>query len=86
MSDALSCAELAASHVELLPARTVLSMLHQSTLHPGDIEITGPKGEQGTQGANGHSSHSFNFMGIFGWPTADGTTSGTPATTSGSPA
>ncbi|MGH3821349.1 MAG: hypothetical protein ACRDRA_00660 [Pseudonocardiaceae bacterium] len=85
MSDAMSCAELAAQHAELLPARTVLSILNQSTLNPGDIEITGPRGEPGTQGANGQSMRGFNFLGWFGWsgsdavPSTAGTTSGNPA-------
>lgn len=85
MSDAMSCAELATHHAELLPARTVLSMLHLSTLHPGDIEITGPRGEPGTQGASGQSMRGFNFLGWFGWGGPEAAP-GTAAPTSGNPA
>lgn len=48
MSDVMSFAELSGQHVELLPARTVLSMLHS------DVAGTaGAPGEPGTAGAPG---------------------------------
>ena len=80
MSDAMSRAELAAQCAELLPARTVLSMLQS-----GGIDITGPKGEPGTHGENGQSMRGFNFLGWFGWggPDPNASTAGTP---SGNPA
>jgi hypothetical protein len=84
MSDARRCAELAAAYAELLPARTVLSMLSY-----GGIDITGPKGEPGTHGENGQSMRGFNFLGWFGWGGSNPTTPATAATadaTSGDPA
>jgi hypothetical protein len=80
MSDTISSAELTAHHAELLPARTLLSLLPQ-----GDIDITGPRGEPGTPGENGQSMRSFSFLGWFGWGSSDPapSTTGTP---SGSPA
>jgi hypothetical protein len=77
MSDALNSAELAAQHAELLPARTVLSMLHA-----GGIEITGPRGEPGVAGAHGQGSRSFDLL---QW-LSPGTDPMTPGTTSGQPA
>lgn len=86
MSDAMSCAELAAQHAELLPARTVLSMLHSSTVHPGDIEITGPRGEAGTPGQNGQASGGWKLFGMFGWGGSETAPSTTATTTSGNTA
>jgi hypothetical protein len=77
MSNALNTAELAAQQVELLPARTVLSMLH-----PSGIEITGPKGDPGVAGANGQGSRSFNLLEYL----SPGSDPLTPGTTNGSPA
>jgi hypothetical protein len=59
MSDAISFAELGSQHVELLPARTVLSMLHGA--------INGPSGDSGTPGANGQGMSKITFLGMFGW-------------------
>ena len=50
MSDAMSFAELTEHYVELLPARTVLSLLRAGT--GGDV---GNSGEPGTRGADGPS-------------------------------
>jgi hypothetical protein len=74
MPDALSVAELTAHDVELLPARTVLSMLSY-----GGIDITGPNGEPGTHGENGQSVRSFNFLGWIGWSNGPDPTAGNPA-------
>ncbi|MGQ0715831.1 MAG: hypothetical protein ACT4NP_00715 [Pseudonocardiales bacterium] len=65
MSDAMSFAELGEQHVELLPARTVLSLWHASA--------TGPKGDPGTHGADGAGVSKFNFLGMFGWGGSDST-------------
>lgn len=59
MSDAISFAEFGEQHVELLPARTVLSMLHGA--------INGPTGDSGTPGANGQGMSKITFLGMFGW-------------------
>ena len=61
MSDVISFAELGEQHVELLPARTVLSMLHGA--------INGPFG--GPPGDNGHGTSKMNFLGLFGWGASD---------------
>jgi hypothetical protein len=61
MSDVISFAELGEQHVELLPARTVLSMLHGA--------INGPFG--GPPGDNGHGTSKMNFLGMFGWGGSD---------------
>ncbi len=47
MFDAMSMAQLAEQHVELLPARTVLSLWRAG--------IAGSPGDPGTRGANGQS-------------------------------
>jgi hypothetical protein len=58
MSDATSFAQLGKYDPELLPARTVLSLLHPAT--------TGAKGDPGT--ASGHAKNSgFGLLGIIGW-------------------
>ncbi|MGB8961892.1 MAG: hypothetical protein WCC38_08065 [Pseudonocardiaceae bacterium] len=54
MSDAMSLAELAGQHVELLPARTVLSLLRAGT------DGAGTPGEPGTPGAHGPSVNGQN--------------------------
>lgn len=57
MSGAMSAAELTEQFVELLPARTVLSLFVQSPWH-ADISGTGTAGahgDPGTHGGNGQS-------------------------------
>lgn len=71
MSDAMHCAEFDEQHVELLPARTVLSLLH-----PAD-PITG-SGEPGTKGADGQGMHGFNLLGWVGWNGSQTSASSTP--------
>ncbi len=66
MSDAMNCAELAAQHVELLPARTVLSLFTTDLLGAG---------ESGTRGENGQGMKGFTFLGMFGWGGSDPTPS-----------
>jgi hypothetical protein len=61
MPDAMSFAELAEQSVELLPARTVLSMLRTGT--GGDA---GAHGEPGTHGADGQSIPGSTWWFIFG--------------------
>jgi hypothetical protein len=61
MSDAMSFAELAEQYVELLPARTVLSMLRTGT--DGNA---GTPGEPGTRGADGASIPGSPWWSIFG--------------------
>lgn len=63
MSDAIDFAELGEQHVELLPARTVLSVLHGA--------VNGPAGEPGTPGANGQGISKMTFLGMFGWGGSD---------------
>ena len=63
MSDAMSFAELGEQHVELLPARTVLSLVSATA--------TGPNGDPGTHGANGEGISKFNFLGWFGYGGSD---------------
>ncbi len=63
MSDAMSFAEVCEQYVELLPARTVLSLLRAGT--------TGANGDPGTRGANGQSISSFTLWGIFGYGGSD---------------
>lgn len=63
MSDAMSFAELGEQHVELLPVRTVLSLLHGT--------INGPNGDAGTPGANGQGISKITFLGMFGWGGSD---------------
>ncbi|MGH3812345.1 MAG: hypothetical protein ACRDUV_07790 [Pseudonocardiaceae bacterium] len=63
MSDAMSFAELGEQYVELLPARTVLSLLHATA--------TGANGDPGTHGANGEGVSKFNFLGMFGYGGSD---------------
>jgi hypothetical protein len=50
MFDAMNVAQLAEQHVELLPARTVLSVTHA-----GIDGTAGDPGAAGTPGANGQS-------------------------------
>lgn len=63
MSDAMSFAALSEQYVELLPDRTVLSLLRAGT--------TGPNGDPGTPGANGKGSTTFTFFGIIGYGGSD---------------
>ncbi|MFN2479412.1 MAG: hypothetical protein ABR615_09620 [Pseudonocardiaceae bacterium] len=73
MSDAMSLAELTEYHVELLPPRTVLSLLRAD----------GTPGEPGTPGANGPSeSQSQNASDKTAWPLVRDALSGA-ATSSG---
>ncbi len=58
MSDAMSCAEFGEQSIELLPARTVLSLFTADPFGGG---------EAGKPGANGQSMHGFTFLGMFGW-------------------
>lgn len=62
MSDATSCAEFGEQSIELLPARTVLSLFTADVLGGG---------EQGKAGANGQGMRGFNFLGMFGWGGSD---------------
>ncbi|MBV8541179.1 MAG: hypothetical protein JO364_00140 [Pseudonocardiales bacterium] len=62
MSDAMSFAELAEQCVELLPARTVLSILRAGTA--GDA---GAAGEPGTHGAHGESIPGTTWWVLFGY-------------------
>ncbi|HKR51568.1 MAG TPA: hypothetical protein VJT72_18700 [Pseudonocardiaceae bacterium] len=64
MSDPMCFAELGELHVELLPARTVLSLWAVST---------GGNGDPGTAGANGQGGSKFSFFGIFGYGGSDST-------------
>ncbi|MGH3830599.1 MAG: hypothetical protein ACRDRS_09155 [Pseudonocardiaceae bacterium] len=61
MSDTMSFADLAEQHVELLPARTVLSLVRAGT----DGSATA-HGEPGTQGANGQSIPGTTWWFFFG--------------------
>ena len=66
MPDAISSAQLGEQHVELLPARTVLSMLHGAINGP-----TGDSGTPGTPGANGQGISRIPFLWTFGWDGSD---------------
>lgn len=63
MSDTMSFAEFGEQYVELLPARTVLSLLHAGT--------PGSNGDAGTHGSNGQGISRFTFFGIFGYGGSD---------------
>ncbi len=63
MTDAMSVAELSKHQVELLPARTVLSMWQ--------ADATGAIGAPGTHGTNGRSISEFFFFGIIGYGGSD---------------
>jgi hypothetical protein len=63
MSDAMSFAELAAQHVELLPARTVLSLVRAGT-----------PGEQGSRGSDGASIPGTTMWALFGGYDQSGST------------
>ncbi|MGH3548125.1 MAG: hypothetical protein ACRDQU_08425 [Pseudonocardiaceae bacterium] len=59
MSDAMSFAELAQQHVELLPARTVLSLCR------ADIDgLPGAGGDPGTPGGKGQSYFGTNMWAL----------------------
>lgn len=58
MPDAMSNAEINEQHMELLPARTVLSLLH--------TDITG-NGDAGTRGTDGAGVSRFSMLGMIGW-------------------
>jgi hypothetical protein len=84
MSDVMSFAELTDQHVELLPARTVLSMLHS------DIGGTaGAPGQPGTRGADGQSINGQSMSGtswrmLFGYDPSSGSLTMGDASTKGS--
>jgi hypothetical protein len=59
MPDPMSFAE---QHVELLPARTVLSLWHAGT-----VGKAGSPGEPGTPGANGESIPGSTWWWLFGY-------------------
>jgi len=65
MFTAMSDAEIGRQHVELLPARTVLSM-HRTGILGGD---SGTSGNQGNQGGTGKSPG----IHLFDWLTHPGT-------------
>jgi hypothetical protein len=73
MSDAMSFAELAGQYVELLPARTVLSLMQAGT---GGI-TAGVPGEQGDHGSHGANIPGTTMWAIFGsyYPSESGYTS-----------
>lgn len=59
MSDAMSFTEVDEQYVELLPPRTVLSLLHASA--------TGSKGDAGAHGPAGKGIYGFGLLGMIGW-------------------
>lgn len=59
MSDAMGVADLDGQHVELLPARTVLSLF--------SVGDQGANGSQGTAGANGQSIPGTTMWNLFGF-------------------
>ncbi|HEY6424947.1 MAG TPA: hypothetical protein VIY28_17250 [Pseudonocardiaceae bacterium] len=59
MSDALSLAEIDGQHVELLPARTVMSMFHT-----GGCGGRGGNGGQGGTGGGGRGGLGINLLNI----------------------
>jgi hypothetical protein len=61
MSDAMSFAELAEQYVDLLPARTVLSLSHA-----GIDGIAGVPGAPGSGGANGSGTPGTTMWMLFG--------------------
>ena len=60
MSDALSFVEIDAQHVELLPARTVMSLLHTG----GENGGRGGNGGHGGAGGKGHGGLGVNLLNI----------------------
>ncbi len=73
MSDAMSLAELAQQHVELLPARTLLSLWR------ADIDgLPGAGGDPGTPGGKGQS-----LSGTSMWALITGYTQSDPASSAG---
>lgn len=61
MSDVMSFAEVHDQLVELLPARTVLSLLHAA-----QSGVIGVPGESGTRGASGAGLVDYMWTGILG--------------------
>lgn len=61
MSDAMSFAEVQDQHVELLPTRTVLSLLHGAP-----TGVIGEPGEPGTRGSEGPGLVDSTWAGIVG--------------------
>jgi hypothetical protein len=82
MSDAMSFAELSKQDVELLPARTVLSLLRAGTT--GANNGGANNGDPGTRGADGKSITKFAAFGIIGWGGSDPNYSSDTDDTSGS--
>jgi hypothetical protein len=73
MSDAMSSAQLVQQHVELLPARTVMSLWH------ADIDgLPGASGDPGTPGGKGQS-----FSGTSMWALITGYNQSDPSTSAG---
>lgn len=70
MSEAMSNAEIQDQYVELLPTRTVLSLLH--------TDITG-NGDPGTRGADGQGISKFTMLGMIGWGGSDSVSTSGPA-------
>lgn len=62
MHDPMSSVDLAEQHVELLPARTVLSLWSADL--GGDA---GSPGESGNHGADGKSISGFSWFFLFGY-------------------
>jgi hypothetical protein len=60
MSDALSFVEIDGQHVELLPARTVMSLLHTG----GDSSGRGGNGGEGGKGGAGRGDIGVNLLNI----------------------
>ncbi|MGH3695295.1 MAG: hypothetical protein ACRDRX_15135 [Pseudonocardiaceae bacterium] len=63
MSDVMSFTELGDQSVELLPARTVLSLMHAPT-----GAVIGAPGGQGTHGSAGPSLVSETWAFVLGYP------------------
>ncbi len=63
MSDVMSFTEVASHSVELLPARTVLSLVHGPT-----GAVIGSPGDQGTHGSAGPSLVSETWAVVLGYP------------------
>ncbi len=65
MSDVMSFTEVADHSAELLPARTVLSLMHAPT-----GAVVGAPGEGGAHGSDGPSLVSETYTFVFGVPAA----------------
>jgi hypothetical protein len=78
MFDAMSSADLAEQHVELLPARTVLSLWRA-----GIDGLPGAPGAPGTPGAPGQSYSGTTMSGTTMWALLTGSTQSDPGTSAG---